>query len=41
MEDMEKLIFLLEKSVDNKFSKETLRDFYKYYIFLDPPDIDT
>ena len=41
MENMEKLLSLLEKSVDNKFSKETLRDFYRYYIFLEPPDIDT
>lgn len=41
MEDMKKLIFLLGESVDNRFSKKTLRDFYMYYAFLDPPDIET
>lgn len=41
MDTIEKLKIIFEENIDNKPLMSALRDFYRYYIFLDPPDVDT
>ena len=41
MENIEKLRVLLEESISGRFRKDVIREFYMYYVFLDPPEIDT
>lgn len=41
MDNAEKLRILLEENMIGRFRREVIREFYRYYVFLDPPEIDT